>query len=59
MAPDGNNSDQVKYMRTKSLSWSRSIRAGGIQKYESLHALKSTIPQTLKYPLTSMTLTRE
>ena len=58
-APYGNNRDQVKYTRTKSLTWATSIWAGGIQNYEALHSLEYTIPQTLKYNLIETTLLRK
>ena len=38
LAPDGNNCDQVKYTRTKALTWSTSLRADGIQKDDVWHA---------------------
>ena len=59
LSPDGNNREQVKYMRTKSLTWETSIRSGGIQKDKSRNSLKSNIPQPLKYILTGMTLTHK
>ena len=45
-------------MRKEVLTWETSIQAVSIQKDELWHTLKSTFPQTLKYPLTAMTLTR-
>ena len=56
---DKNNLDQFKYMRTKALIWEFSIQADVIQKYEALHAPKSIVPQTFKYPLTEMILTHK
>ena len=56
LAPDGNIKDQVKYMHKKSTAWATSIQAGGVQQNESWKSLNSTIPQTIKYPLPSITL---
>ena len=51
IAPDGNNKDQVKSMHKKETSWATFIKVGCVQQNESWKALNSTIPQTMKYPL--------
>ena len=59
LAPDGNNKDQVKYMHKKETAWSTSIRSGGVQQNKLWKSFNSTIPQTIKYPLASMTLNKK
>ena len=56
---DGNNKDQVKYMHKKATSQANSIRAGGIQQNDYWKALNSTIPQTMKYTLSAITLNKK
>ena len=57
LATDGNNNkDQVKDMHNKATSWVTSIRAGGDQQNKACKVFNSTIPQTIKYPLSDMTL---
>ena len=58
-APDGNNKDQVKYMHKKATVWATSIREGDVQQNESWKAINSTILQTIKYPLSDMTLNKK
>ena len=59
LAPDGNNKEQVKYMQKKVTGWETSIRSGGVQQKKAWKALNSTIPQTMKYPLSHMTFNKE
>ena len=56
LTPDGNNKDKVKYMHRKVTAWETSVIAGSVQKNKSWKALNSTIPQTMKYLLSTMTL---
>ena len=56
LSPDVNIKDQVKYMHKKATARETSIRAGGVQRNESRKSLNSTITQTMKYPLSSITL---
>ena len=56
LAPDGNNKDYVRYMHKKATTWAASIWSWCMQQNESWKALNSTIPQTIKYPLSSITL---
>ena len=56
LALDGNDKDQVKYMQKKATNWETSIRAGGVQQNKVWKALKSTIPLTMEYTLSAMTL---
>ena len=59
LAPDGNNKDQVKYMHKNPTSWAISIIVGGVQQNKSWKALKSATLQTMKYPLSDMTLNKK
>ena len=59
LALDGNNKDQVKYIHKKATEWSTSIIVGGVQQNNAWKALTSTIPQTMKYPLSAMTLNKK
>ena len=54
--PDGNNKDQVKYMHKKATAWATSIIARSVQQNKSWKDSNSTVPQTMKYPLYSMTI---
>ena len=56
LAPDGNNKYQVKYMHTKSTAQKTSIRVEGVQQNEAWKSLNSTIPKTMKYPLSDIKL---
>ena len=56
LEPNGNNKDQVKYIKKKSTKWETSVRAGGVQQNEARKALNSTTPQNMKYPLSAMSL---
>ena len=56
LAPDGNNKDQVNYIQKKATALETSTRSGGVQQNKAWKALNSTIPQTIKYPLSTMTL---
>ena len=55
----GNNKDQVKCMHKKATTWATSIIVGGVQQNESWKSLNSTIPQTMKYPLSAMTINKK
>ena len=59
LAPDGNNKDQVKYIHKNLTAWATSIISGVVQQNESWRSLNSTITQTMKHPLSAMTLNEE
>ena len=56
LALDGNNKNQVKYMHKTATTRETSIRVGGVKQNEARKSLNSTIPQTMKYPLSAITL---
>ena len=56
LAPDGNIEYIVKYIHKKSTTWETSIREMGVQKNQVWKSLNSTTPQTIKCPLSIMTL---
>lgn len=55
LAPDGNNDAQVKYLRTKAVTWAESIRVGMLPKRLAWQSLTTTILRTLLYPLPATT----
>ena len=56
LAPDGNDKYQVEFMKKKATAWETAIRSVGVQQNKAWKSLNSTIPQTIKYPLSTMTL---
>ena len=48
-APDGNNKEQVNYMRSVAVEWGDKLRAGHLTKYEAWTALSTRVMKTLLY----------
>ena len=59
MAPDGNNTKQVEYMRGKAAVWGANILAGNLTQTQTYLATVSTIMKTLEYPLVTLDLSQE
>lgn len=59
LAPDGNNKDLVKELRTKSETWAEYVNTGHLARDDVWRALDCTITATLKYPLQTATLSEE
>ena len=58
-APDGNNHDQVNYMREVAEEWSDKLWAGHLTQSEAWSALITRVMKTLLYATPAMTLTKE
>jgi hypothetical protein len=57
VAPDGNNKDVVKALRTKVDKWVANIRTSRANMEEVWTAIHRTIPFTVCYPLPAVTMT--
>jgi hypothetical protein len=57
LAPDGNNKEEVAYLRGIAEKWNAYTRAGHLQRHEAWYALNATVMRTLDYPLLALTLT--
>ena len=58
-APDGNNNDQLNYMKDKIQNWTNKLSATFISCSAASLALSSTIMATIKYALPSTTYTEK
>lgn len=56
---DGTMTDQVKFMRKKSATWSDELSKQQFSKAEVSYALRASIMRTLQYPLLATTLSRK
>ena len=59
LAADGNQEDEIKYLRKKAAEWADRIRVSFLGESEAAKALQTTIVKKLEYPLLALTLTRE
>ena len=59
LAPDGNNKDVIRELRSKSEVWKDHVQAGHIDRKEAWQAISTTIMKTIQYPLPALTLTKE
>jgi hypothetical protein len=59
VAPDGNNKDVVKALRTKVEKWAANIRISQANMEEVWTAIHRTIPFSVCYPLPAVTLTSQ
>jgi hypothetical protein len=58
-APDGNSGEEYKKLLAASKKWSTQIKSGRLTKYDTWHAMSSTIWRTFEYPLPAKTLSLE
>jgi len=58
-APDGNNKEQVEYLRGLAEDWREKIRTGHLSKHDAWMALMTRIMRTMEYPLLALTLTKD
>lgn len=58
LASDGNNKMQIKKLRQKSSVFSQCMTDGSISQYGANYALRSTIINTLEYPLLAINLNK-
>ena len=58
IAPDGNETAQIKSMKDKSLTWAKHIKGGNLSKNAAWAALNTTILKSLEYPLAATTLSK-
>jgi hypothetical protein len=58
-APTGDNTDQFEHMLEASQKWATQIKASNLRQIDAWLALRSTIWNTLEYPLTCTTLTEK
>ena len=56
LAPDGNNTAQIKKMKDKALKMGESIRSGYVTKAEAWISLNTMALKSLEYPLPALTL---
>ena len=56
LAPDGNNTAQIKKMKEKALKMGESIRSGYVTKAEAWISLNTMALKSLEYPLPALTL---
>ena len=59
LAPDGGNTDAIKYLRKKAETWAAYIKTGHISRSDAWQALDSTIAKTLRYPIPALCLTEK
>jgi hypothetical protein len=59
LAPDGNNREEFKYLKTQADQWADKIRSGMIPKGFTWQAFTSTILAKLAYAIPAATLTQE
>ena len=59
LAPDGNETAQINYLRTKVASWVDRVRSNHLSKHHAKLALTSTIYKTLEYPVAALTITQQ
>ena len=59
LAPDGNQTTQLKELRTKASTWSQKIRASPLDDISVWIAMNQTILRGLEYPLVATTLTEK
>jgi hypothetical protein len=57
--PDGNNKQQVEYMRSIAEEWQDKIRTGHLTHYEAWTALTTRVMRTLLYAVAAMNLTEK
>jgi exonuclease III len=57
-SPDGNMSAQIKFLRSKAIKWSRTVRSTKLFRTDVWYCLNSTIMRTLEYPLLVTTMTK-
>ena len=57
MAPDGNQSEQIRQLRAKTEAWADRVRSGHLARGDAWHYFQSTIKRTMAYPLAATTLT--
>jgi hypothetical protein len=58
-APSGDNTAQFEHMLEATYKWAAQIKASNLRKMNAWLALRSTIWNTLEYPLTCTTLTEK
>jgi hypothetical protein len=56
-AMDGNNRDEINYLRAKAESFADYMRTGFLSKNDSWYALNATILKTMEYPMATTTMT--
>eukprot|EP00957_Ditylum_brightwellii_P161785 12317965-Ditylum_brightwellii.AAC.1 len=56
MAPDGNNTTQVKELSKITSQWANRVRSGYIKKKDTWHYYSTTIKKSVEYPLVATTL---
>ena len=57
--PDGNDSDEVKHLRAKTVSWAESVRTNHFKADDAWYCLNNTIMKTVEYPLMATTMTKD
>ena len=57
LAPDGNNDDEVKYLRALAEKYAVKLQKGYLSKQEVYMAFKQNISKSIQYPLPALTLT--
>eukprot|EP00957_Ditylum_brightwellii_P092537 7046939-Ditylum_brightwellii.AAC.1 len=57
--PDGNNANQVQFLREISSSWADQVQTDHIQKEDIWYYYQSTMKRSLEYPLLATTLTED
>ncbi len=56
MAPDGNSTKQVEYIRGKTLVWGANIIAGNLTQMQTYLVTISTMMKTIECPLVNLDL---
>ena len=56
IAPDGNNTEHIKFLRLKASKWATRSRLHHILIYKSIRDYTTTIEKLLTYPLIATTL---
>ena len=59
IAPDGNNTDELEYLRSKAKVWKEKIRDGTLPRHLVWESMTTGIFNTLSYPLIATTFTKE
>ena len=56
---DGNNSEQIRQLRKKGITFASQIRTSSLSHNESWHAFQTTILKTLEYPMEAINLSKQ
>ena len=58
LAMDGNNMEEVRYLRQKAVDFADCVRTGFLSRQDATYALHRTIMKTLEYPMVATTMTK-